>query len=49
MSGPTLEVEVDGRVLAISNPDKVYFTKRGETKADLVRYYQAVAEPLLGP
>ncbi|BAD57406.1 non-homologous end-joining DNA ligase [Nocardia farcinica] len=48
MSGPTLEVEVDGRVLAISNPDKVYFTKRGETKADLVRYYQAVAEPLLG-
>ncbi|APE35320.1 ATP-dependent DNA ligase [Nocardia mangyaensis] len=43
-----VEVEVDGRTLSISNPDKVYFSKRGETKLDLVRYYQAVAEPLLG-
>lgn len=43
-----VEVEVDGRTLAISNPDKIYFSKRGETKLDLVRYYQAVAEPLLG-
>ncbi|MEV6061386.1 non-homologous end-joining DNA ligase [Nocardia asteroides] len=42
-----VDVEVDGRTLAISNPDKVYFSKRGETKLDLVRYYQAVAEPLL--
>jgi DNA ligase D len=33
--------------VAISNPNKVYFTKRGETKLDLVRYYQAVAEPFL--
>ncbi|MEV0335291.1 non-homologous end-joining DNA ligase [Nocardia sp. NPDC050717] len=43
-----IEVEVDGQALSISNPDKVYFSKRGETKLDLVRYYQAVAEPLLG-
>ncbi|MFF2083186.1 non-homologous end-joining DNA ligase [Nocardia sp. NPDC058176] len=43
-----VEVEVDGRALSISNPDKVYFSKRGETKLDLVRYYQAVADPLLG-
>lgn len=42
-----VDVEVDGRTLAISNPDKVYFSKRGETKLDLVRYYQSVAEPLL--
>ncbi|MFC4128173.1 non-homologous end-joining DNA ligase [Nocardia rhizosphaerae] len=41
------ELEVDGRTLTISNPDKVYFSKRGETKLDLVRYYQAVAGPLL--
>ncbi len=28
-------------------PDKVFFTKRGETKLDLVDYYQAVEEPLM--
>ncbi|BDT87075.1 non-homologous end-joining DNA ligase [Nocardia cyriacigeorgica] len=44
----SVEIEVDGRALTISNPDKVYFTKRGETKLDLVHYYQAVAGPLLG-
>ncbi|WP_054812862.1 non-homologous end-joining DNA ligase [Nocardia arizonensis] len=44
----SIEIETDGRTVTISNPDKVYFSKRGETKLDLVRYYQAVAEPLLG-
>lgn len=48
MSGAAVDVEVDGRTVTISNPDKVYFSKRGETKLDLVRYYQAVAEPFLG-
>ncbi|MEV2221045.1 non-homologous end-joining DNA ligase [Nocardia vinacea] len=43
----SVDIEVDGRTVAISNPNKVYFTKRGETKLDLVRYYQAVAEPFL--
>ncbi|WP_433716578.1 non-homologous end-joining DNA ligase [Nocardia sp. CA-084685] len=43
----SIDIEVDGRTVAISNPNKVYFTKRGETKLDLVRYYQAVAEPFL--
>lgn len=43
----SIDIEVDGRTVAISNPNKVYFTKRGETKIDLVRYYQAVAEPFL--
>ncbi|MFC4372698.1 non-homologous end-joining DNA ligase [Nocardia halotolerans] len=41
------EIEVDGHTVTISHPDKVYFSKRGETKLDLVRYYQAVAAPLL--
>ncbi|WP_280232831.1 non-homologous end-joining DNA ligase [Nocardia cyriacigeorgica] len=44
----SVDIEVDGRAVTISHPDKVYFTKRGETKLDLARYYQAVAEPLLG-
>jgi DNA ligase D len=41
-------IEVDGKELTVSSPDKVFFPERGETKLDLVRYYQAVAEPLLG-
>lgn len=43
----SVDIETDGRTVTISNPDKIYFTKRGETKLDLVRYYQAVAEPFL--
>ncbi|MEV4124098.1 non-homologous end-joining DNA ligase [Nocardia sp. NPDC049707] len=43
----SIDIEVDGRTVAISSPNKIYFTKRGETKLDLVRYYQAVAEPFL--
>jgi len=31
----------------ITSPDKVFFEERGETKLDLVRYYQRVAGPLL--
>jgi DNA ligase D len=39
--------EVAGREVAVSNPDKVFFSERGETKLDLVRYYLAVEEPFL--
>ncbi|MFI5607912.1 non-homologous end-joining DNA ligase [Amycolatopsis sp. NPDC051903] len=46
MSGG-VTLDVDGVELTISSPDKVYFPERGETKLDLVRYYQAVAGPLL--
>ncbi|WP_030514484.1 DNA polymerase domain-containing protein [Nocardia sp. NRRL WC-3656] len=42
-----IDIDTDGVTVRISNPDKIYFSKRGETKFDLVRYYQAVAEPLL--
>jgi len=38
---------VDGREIAISNPDKVLFPKPKYTKLDLVRYYLAVAEGAL--
>ena len=36
------EIEVDGRVVRLTNPDRVYFSARGETKLDLARYYLAV-------
>ena len=35
-------VEVDGREVKVTNPDKVFFPARGETKLDLVRYYLLV-------
>jgi len=40
-------VNVAGREIAVTSPDKVFFSERGDTKHDLVRYYLAVAEPLL--
>src|SRR3954462_152500 len=40
-------LEVAGRELVITSPRKVFFPERGETKLDLVRYYQAVEAPLL--
>jgi DNA ligase D len=42
LATPHTEIEVDGRSVRISNPDKVFFTARGETKLDLVQYYLAV-------
>jgi DNA ligase D len=40
-------LEVAGREVPLTSPDKVFFSERGETKLDLVRYYLAVAEPLM--
>jgi DNA ligase D len=40
-------LDVAGRSVTITSPDKVFFSERGETKLDLVRYYLAVAEPLM--
>src|SRR6478672_6445689 len=41
-------LDVAGREVAVSNPDKVFFPSLGLTKLDLVRYYLAVAEGALG-
>jgi DNA ligase D len=40
-------VELDGRQISISSPGKVFFSERGETKGDLIEFYEAVREPLL--
>ena len=39
---PAIELDVEGRTVRVSNPDKVYFSARGETKLDLVNYYLSV-------
>ena len=36
-----------GREIIITNPDKVFFKTRGETKLDLVHYYLAVEGPIM--
>jgi bifunctional non-homologous end joining protein LigD len=41
-------LEVAGREVSVSNPDKVYFPRTGHTKMDLIRYYLAVADGALG-
>lgn len=41
------DIEVAGRVVRVSNPDKVFFAARGETKLDLIQYYLAVGEGAL--
>jgi DNA primase len=33
--------------MTVTNPDKVFFPERGETKLDVIRYYLAVSEPFL--
>src|SRR5438874_1535137 len=40
-------LEVAGREVAITNPDKVFFPQAGHTKLDLVKYYAAVADGAL--
>jgi DNA ligase D-like protein (predicted polymerase) len=40
-------IEVEGRAVTVTNPDKVFFPQLGATKMDLVRYYLTVAEGVL--
>jgi DNA ligase D-like protein (predicted polymerase) len=44
MPGAKTVVEAAGREVTVSNPDKVFFSRTGHTKLDLVRYYLAVAD-----
>src|SRR5678816_2594848 len=43
----TVLVEAAGHEMAVTSATKVFFPERGETKLDLVRFYQAVEEPLM--
>jgi len=40
-------LEVAGRTVTVTNPDKVFFPRTGHTKLDLVRYYLGVADGAL--
>ena len=41
-SSPSVELDVEGFDVRLTNPDRVYFSERGETKLDLAEYYQSV-------
>jgi len=47
MPSPFVELEIEGRIVKVTNPDKVFFRTRGETKLDLVEYYLAVREGIV--
>src|SRR5271156_2294665 len=47
MAANEVEVEVGDRSVRISNPGRVYFPARGETKLDLVRYYLSVGDGIV--
>ena len=47
MADDSVAVEAAGREIEITHPDKVFFEDRGDTKLDLVHYYESVATPLL--
>jgi DNA ligase D len=40
-------LEIDGREVRVTSPGKVFFSERGETKLDLVRFYLQIGEPLM--
>lgn len=42
--GTAVELEVGGRAVRLSSPDKIYFPERGFTKLDVAQYYIAVGE-----
>jgi DNA ligase D len=44
---PSVELEVDDRTVRITNPDRVYFPARRETKLDLVNYYLSVGDGIV--
>src|SRR4051812_7881960 len=47
MASPSTEVTVGEHTVRISNPDRVYFSARGETKLDLVNYYLSVGDGIV--
>jgi len=46
-ASPFIELEVDDFTVKITNPQKPFFSERGETKLDLVNYYLSVGDGIL--
>lgn len=46
-AGEPIELDIGGRSVRITSPDKVFFTKRSETKLDLIDFYREIEVPLM--
>lgn len=46
-TSPAIEIKVGDHVVRVSNPDRVYFPARGETKLDLANYYLSVGDGIV--
>ncbi|MDF2849107.1 MAG: ATP-dependent ligase, partial [Oerskovia sp.] len=44
---PAVELDVDGRTVRVTSPDRVVFPGRGLTKLDVVTYFQSVGPGIL--
>lgn len=42
-----MEIEVAGRFVAVTSPDKVFFSTRGDTKLDLINFYLSVGDAVM--
>ncbi|MFJ9852948.1 non-homologous end-joining DNA ligase [Streptomyces sp. NPDC101150] len=47
MAAGAVELDVAGRTVRVSHPDKTYYPERGFTKLDVAQYYLAVADGVL--
>ena len=47
MAEQAVVLELNGHDVPVTNPGKVFFSNRGETKLDLVEYYLSVETPLI--
>jgi DNA ligase D len=45
---PAVELEVAGRTVRVTSPDRVCFAERGLTKLDVVQYFVSVGDGILG-
>ncbi|MCL3861402.1 non-homologous end-joining DNA ligase [Actinotalea sp. K2] len=45
---PAVELDVGGRTVRVTSPDRVVFPERGLTKLDVVQYFLAVGDGILG-
>jgi DNA ligase D len=46
-ASPFVEVDVEGRTIKVTNPDRVYFPAIGATKLDVLNYYVSVGEGIV--
>jgi len=47
VASPFEEIEVDDKVVRVTNPDRIYFPETGATKRDLVEYYLSVGDGIV--